>query len=153
MDIEKGKLAKNLIIKAWKRCSLTNQSSSKRKKSKDRVLAPDGCFSVYVGPEKQRFVVKVEFANHPLFKVLLEDAAWEYGYSSGGPIMLPCDVELFYNILAEMENNVDDDMMSTQRFFLQTLQQSNSSSSFKFEQLFKGLWWCLYAAYSVTCLS
>ncbi|XP_062026405.1 auxin-responsive protein SAUR71-like [Rosa rugosa] len=117
MDIVKGKLAKNLMIKAWKRCSLTNQSSSKRKKSKDRVLAPDGCFSVYVGPEKQRFVVKVEFANHPLFKVLLEYAAWDYGYSSGGPIMLPCDVELFYNVLAAMENNVDDDMMSTPNDF------------------------------------
>ncbi|XP_004298548.1 PREDICTED: uncharacterized protein LOC101293879 [Fragaria vesca subsp. vesca] len=122
MDIVKGKLAKNVIMKAWRKCNLTNQSSSKRKKSKGcRVLAPDGCFSVYVGPEKQRFVVKVEFANHPLFKVLLEDAAWEYGYSTGGPILLPCDVDLFCNVLAEMENNVDGDMMSLsdEFFFIQ----------------------------------
>ncbi|KAL6175080.1 hypothetical protein ACLB2K_051723 [Fragaria x ananassa] len=112
MDTVKGKLAKNVIIKAWRKCNITNQSSNKRKKSNDRVLAPDGCFSVYVGPEKQRFVVKVEFANHPLFKVLLEDAAWEYGYSTGGPILLPCDVNMFCNVLAEMEYNVDDDMMS-----------------------------------------
>ncbi|KAK9926590.1 hypothetical protein M0R45_023811 [Rubus argutus] len=106
MDIVKGKLAKNLIIKAWMKCSFTNQSSK---------LAPNGFFSVYVGTEKQRFVVKTEFANHPLFKVLLEDAALEYGYKNNGPILLPCDVDLFYNVLAEIESNsIDYDMITSE---------------------------------------
>ncbi|XP_071902527.1 uncharacterized protein [Coffea arabica] len=75
-------------------------------------VAPKGCFSVYVGPEKQRFVIKAECANHPLFKMLLDDAALEYGYSNEGPLLLPCDVDLFYKVLAEMdcgeEATVDD---------------------------------------------
>lgn len=74
----------------------------------NRINCPGGCFSVYVGPEKQRFVLKMEFANHPLFKVLLEDAELEYGFNSDGPILLPCDVDLFYKVLAEMVNAGDE---------------------------------------------
>ncbi|XP_038895333.1 uncharacterized protein LOC120083585 [Benincasa hispida] len=66
-------------------------------------VAPDGCFAVYVGPERQRFVVRTEFANHPLFQMLLEDAEVEYGYNSQGPILLPCEVGMFYHVLAEMD--------------------------------------------------
>lgn len=28
----------------------------------------------------------------------------EYGFNSEGPILLPCDVDLFYKVLAEMES-------------------------------------------------
>ncbi|KAL6177664.1 hypothetical protein ACLB2K_049189 [Fragaria x ananassa] len=141
MDIVKGKWTKNLIIKAWKRCStLPRQSSSKastaaasltrskswsssstnntgtwkqkKNKAKTCQVAQVGCFTVYVGPEKQRFVVRMEFVNHPLFKMLLEDAALEYGYKSDGPILLPCDVDLFCNVLAEMErDDIDEDIV------------------------------------------
>ncbi|XP_060967162.1 auxin-responsive protein SAUR71-like [Cannabis sativa] len=77
---------------------------SRRRRRRRSHVAPEGCFWVYVGPEKQRFVVRAEFANHPLFRILLEDAELEYGFNSEGPIVLPCDVVLFYNVLAEMEN-------------------------------------------------
>ncbi|KAE8652631.1 hypothetical protein Csa_013699 [Cucumis sativus] len=70
-------------------------------------VAPDGCFAVYVGAERQRFVVRTEFANHPLFQMLLEDAEVEYGYNSQGPILLPCEVGMFYNVLAEMDDGGD----------------------------------------------
>lgn len=52
---------------------------------------PEGYFSVYVGPDRQRFVVKTTRINHPLFKVLLEEAEKEYGYNCDGPLVLPCD--------------------------------------------------------------
>ena len=135
MDIVKAKLKKNPIVKAWRRCKSSISSSStrspsfnyylkrsftthdyesqhKRKGAINTQVAPYGCFSVYVGPEKQRFVVRAEFANHPLFKMLLEDAELEYGYNSEGPILLPCDVDLFYKVLAELESG-DDDFMGT----------------------------------------
>ncbi|GKG26020.1 small auxin-up RNA, partial [Tanacetum coccineum] len=35
--------------------------------------------------------------------MLLEDAESEYGTHGNGPILLPCDVDLFYKVLAEME--------------------------------------------------
>lgn len=84
-----------------------DNNNNNRRKKKCQV-APVGCFSVYVGPEKQRFVVKAKLANHPLFKMLLEDAESEYGYNSEGPILLPCDVDLFYKVLAEMEHSGDE---------------------------------------------
>lgn len=43
--------------------------------------------------------------NHPSFKLLLEDATMEYGYKNEGPILLSCDVDLLYNVLAEIERN------------------------------------------------
>lgn len=138
MDIVKEKWKKNFIVKAWGRCKSlgaglrdnysNNSSKSSLKRSftvgpspsdgsdqrrwRRSHVAPEGCFSVYVGPEKQRFVVRAEFANHPLFRMLLEDAEMEYGFNSQGPIMLPCDVVLFYKVLAEMESSGDDVIMS-----------------------------------------
>ncbi|WOG99379.1 hypothetical protein DCAR_0518727 [Daucus carota subsp. sativus] len=110
---------KNLITKTWQRCrsipasrgrslatlpSLPRSLSTKERKTNCK-MAPHGCFFVYVGPEKQRFVIKTKYVNHPLFKVLLEDAENEYGFISDGPILLPCDVNLFYKVLAEMDDS------------------------------------------------
>jgi SAUR family protein len=113
MDTVKGKCKKNLIFKAWERCrSLgarrnTTSPEDDNKSQKKSQVAPEGCFPVYVGPQRQRFVVKAKFANHPLFVTLLEDAESEYGYNSEGPILLPCDVDLFHNVLAEMDGSQD----------------------------------------------
>ncbi|XP_022716120.1 uncharacterized protein LOC111275201 [Durio zibethinus] len=131
MDVVELKRKKNGLVRAWERwwslrpwgkkpsgtsCEALKKSKSwhcspksssleedKGKKKCDQV-APQGCFSVYVGPQRQRFVIKTKFANHPLFKMLLEDAELEYGYSSEGPLLLPCDVDLFYKVLAEMDS-------------------------------------------------
>ncbi|GER48555.1 SAUR-like auxin-responsive protein family [Striga asiatica] len=75
--------------------------NKRHKKTKNNT--PRGCFTVYVGPDKQRFVVRTESASHPLFKMLLEDAELEYGFESGGPLLIPCEVDLFCRILAEMD--------------------------------------------------
>jgi SAUR family protein len=127
MDViaeEKGK--KGLIIKTWERCksigrgrkrssgpvrALTLKSKSwpslmeeEEKRARKRRVAPEGCFSVYVGPQKQKFVIKTEYANHPLFQMLLEEAESEYGYGNQGPLALPCNVDIFYKVLLEMED-------------------------------------------------
>ncbi|EEF51735.1 auxin-responsive protein SAUR72 [Ricinus communis] len=104
-----ARIACNSLTKSrsW-HCPTTRSSSSEEEniekgKKKPRV-APAGCFPVYVGEEKQRFVIRTEIANHPLFKILLEDAELEYGFNSEGPLLLPCDVDLFYKVLAEMDS-------------------------------------------------
>jgi SAUR family protein len=132
MDVitkEKGK--KGLIIKTWERCKsigqgrkrssgpaavrvLTMKSKSwpsiepsleaEEKRARKRRVVPEGCFSVYVGPQKQKFVIKTEYANHPLFQMLLEEAESEYGYNNQGPLVLPCNVDIFYKVLLEMED-------------------------------------------------
>ncbi|OIV89970.1 hypothetical protein TanjilG_10252 [Lupinus angustifolius] len=82
------------------------KENSENKKGR---VAPEGCFSVYVGPQMQRFNIKAEYANHPLFKILLEEAESEYGYNSQGPLALPCKVEIFYKVLAEMYEEGDNE--------------------------------------------
>ncbi|XP_023539362.1 auxin-responsive protein SAUR72-like [Cucurbita pepo subsp. pepo] len=102
----------------WKCCkSIDNRSITslvgdeeaiidKHRPRKLRV-APEGYFSVYVGVEMQRFVIKVERASHPLFKMLLEEARSEYGYNSQAPLWLPCKVGRFYRVLRKMDDGFD----------------------------------------------
>ncbi|KAI3728431.1 hypothetical protein L6452_17068 [Arctium lappa] len=125
MDVVKGKEKKGLISKTWERCksfhgvgiktsfgikrALTKRSISLPRldlnKGKLLNIAPKGCFSVYVGPQKQRFAIKAEYANHPLFKAFLVEAECEYGYRNEGPLELPCDVNEFLKVLLEMDNS------------------------------------------------
>ena len=118
MEWEKlSNVKKNLITRTWQRCrsiprrgksfaplSILPRSLSTKESKTNCKMAPRGCFFVYVGPEKQRFVIKTKYVNHPLFKVLLEEAETENGFMSDGPILLPCDVNLFYKVLAEMDS-------------------------------------------------
>lgn len=87
------------------RASMKKSSAGKCKEDqgKRRRMAPQGWFTVCVGPKKQRFVIKTECANHPLFKKLLEEAESEYGFNSTGPLSLPCNVDEFYKVLIKME--------------------------------------------------
>nr|GEV89414.1 small auxin-up RNA [Tanacetum cinerariifolium] len=108
---------KNFLVKKWKRCRSFSHSHNTKggvsglPKSKSwsgnemnkKNIAPVGFFPVYVGPEKQRFTIKTKYASHPLFSLLLEDAESEFGTHSDGPILLPCDVTMFYKVLVEMK--------------------------------------------------
>ncbi|URD81287.1 Auxin responsive protein [Musa troglodytarum] len=97
----KGK--KSIIVKVFERCrSLGHRRSS----STGRQRAPEGCFTVYVGPTKERFVVRMECVNHPLFRMLLDEAEMVYGFTSPGPLQLPCDVDVFNKILCEMDQEM-----------------------------------------------
>jgi SAUR family protein len=83
--------------------------SEKKHKQKDNSKKPpNGCLCVYVGSDKQRFVIKIKIFNHPLFKALLEDVENEYGYRNDGPLWLPCDVDLFCEALVEIQSAEDD---------------------------------------------
>nr|GEX06332.1 auxin-responsive protein SAUR72-like [Tanacetum cinerariifolium] len=133
MDFNISKRKKGLITKIWERCKsfgskkdnvgddknsssrVIKQSFLKKIKSlshteskEGKNVAPMGCFPVYVGPEKQRFVIKTKHASHPLFKELLEEAELEYGYQSDEPIKLPCDVDYFSKVVLEMDHCGDD---------------------------------------------
>ena len=44
-------------------------------------------------------MIKTESVNHPLFRVLLEEAEKEYGFVCAGPLTLPCDVAVFRRII------------------------------------------------------
>lgn len=102
-----GKVVKS---KSWpSRLSLTrvpaddDDGVDQQKRAKNPRVAPEGCFSVYVGAEKQRFCINTECLKHPLFRMLLEEAESEYGYTTDGPLELPCEVGLFIKVLMEMD--------------------------------------------------
>ncbi|PKA46497.1 Indole-3-acetic acid-induced protein ARG7 [Apostasia shenzhenica] len=64
-------------------------------------VPPKGCVAIRVGgegEEPQRFVVPVEYVNHPLFARLLEEAEKEYGFEQKGAITIPCHVEDFRHV-------------------------------------------------------
>ena len=85
--------------------SMTNINAICNKKS--HVETPRGYFSLYVGEERKRFVVKASMVNHPLFAILLEKAKEEYGFDQEGPITIPCDIAFFEHIvlLVECDNS------------------------------------------------
>ncbi|GLT61388.1 hypothetical protein SLA2020_340990 [Shorea laevis] len=94
--------------KSWPQMSNASRVSEDqhdlKQAPKRSVALEKGCFSVYVGPDKQRFMIKIEYVNHPLFKALLEEAELEYGFNSGGPLVLPCNVDSFNKVLLVIEN-------------------------------------------------
>lgn len=60
---------------------------------------PEGHFAVRVGSQSRRFVVRTSYLNHPIFKKLLVESEEMYGYDHSGPIAIPCDENVFKEIL------------------------------------------------------
>ncbi|XP_020237064.1 auxin-responsive protein SAUR71 [Cajanus cajan] len=90
---------------------LTNEEKQHYEKKNMHRVAPKGCIYVYVGPNSERFLMKIKMVNHPLFKKLLGESereyeydSYEYGYRNDGPLWIPCDVLLFSEALKVMES-------------------------------------------------
>lgn len=88
-----------LITKTLGRC----RSGARRSRP-----APEGCFTVCVGAGRQRFVVRTECVNHPLFRALLEEAEEAFGYAAAGPLVLPCDADAFVRVLEQIQEEEED---------------------------------------------
>ncbi|MBA0775674.1 hypothetical protein Gotri_010791, partial [Gossypium trilobum] len=46
-----------------------------------------------------RFVVRVTYLNHPVFRKFLAEAEEEYGFSNQGPLTIPCDESVFEEVI------------------------------------------------------
>jgi SAUR family protein len=99
MATEKGRKP-GLITKTLGRCRGARRRS--------RPPAPEGCFAVRVGAGRQRFVVRTECVNHPLFRALLEEAEEAFGYAAAGPLVLPCDADAFVRVLEQIQEEEED---------------------------------------------
>ncbi|KAI3760429.1 hypothetical protein L1987_50824 [Smallanthus sonchifolius] len=71
----------------------------------DRVstTTPRGFLAVYVGDERQRFVVPTSCLSHPLFKILLAKAGEEFRYEQRNGLAFPCSVEAFQEVVMVMK--------------------------------------------------
>ncbi|KAI7734064.1 hypothetical protein M8C21_014612 [Ambrosia artemisiifolia] len=67
------------------------------------VATPRGFLAVYVGEERQRFVVPTSCLSHPLFKILLAKACEEFGYEQKNGLAVPCSVEAFQEVVTVMK--------------------------------------------------
>ncbi|XP_010245477.1 PREDICTED: auxin-induced protein 15A-like [Nelumbo nucifera] len=69
--------------------------------SEDSISAttPNGFLAIYVGEERQRFVVPTGFLSHPLFKMLLEKAYNEFGFEQRNGLVVPCTVSTFQEVM------------------------------------------------------
>ncbi|GLJ31391.1 hypothetical protein SUGI_0629860 [Cryptomeria japonica] len=64
--------------------------SSCRKKG-----VPKGCVAIYVGEEKNRYVIPILYLYHPFISKLLVEAEMEFGYHNRGALTLPCHTDDF----------------------------------------------------------
>jgi SAUR family protein len=70
-----------------------------------------GVFALYVGEERQRYVVSTSYLSHPLFKMLLEKAYNEFGFEQRNGLVVPCSVSAFLEVVNAIEcNNCKFDM-------------------------------------------
>ncbi|XP_026417097.1 auxin-induced protein 15A-like [Papaver somniferum] len=67
------------------------------------ATTPTGTLALYVGEERQRFVVPTGFLSHPLFKMLLEKTQAEFGYEQRNGLVIPCRVSTFEEVVSVIE--------------------------------------------------
>ncbi|KAK4432574.1 Auxin-responsive protein SAUR50 [Sesamum alatum] len=67
------------------------------------TTTPTGTFVMYVGDDRQRFVVPTGYLSHPLFKILLEKAYNEFGFNQRNGLVVPCSVAAFQEVVSAVE--------------------------------------------------
>ncbi|KAJ8754731.1 hypothetical protein K2173_012120 [Erythroxylum novogranatense] len=66
---------------------------------------PTGFFVIYVGYERERFVVPTNFLSHPLFKMLLEKAHDDFDlHQNVNRLVVPCSVSTFQEVVSAVES-------------------------------------------------
>lgn len=60
---------------------------------------PRGHVVVYVGKEHKRFIINLAFLEHPLFRLLLDQAQEEYEFQPNSKLCMPCDEDDFVAML------------------------------------------------------
>ncbi|KAL8096548.1 auxin-responsive protein SAUR71-like [Apium graveolens] len=106
------------LIKRLSRVAESTHYSLLRSESRDSTRTrrpsgvPEGHLPVYVGDESARFVVNAELLNHPIFMMLLNKSAQEYGYEQKGVLRIPCRVFVFERVLEALRiDEVSTDVM------------------------------------------
>ncbi|KAM5579814.1 auxin-responsive protein SAUR50 [Rosa sericea] len=83
------------VMKLWKAISVNGKSNP----------TPSGFLPVYVGWDRNRFLIPTRFLKYPIFVALLDKSGEEFGFKISGGIVLPCDVEFFKEILNLLQKN------------------------------------------------
>ncbi|CAK8544092.1 unnamed protein product [Lathyrus sativus] len=88
-----------------------NEEEEKHPIGKNIGSKKSGVFALYVGEERERYVVPTGYLCHPLFKMLLEKAYNEFGFQQRNGLVVPCSVSAFHEVVNAIEcNNCKFDM-------------------------------------------
>ncbi|CAA7390482.1 unnamed protein product [Spirodela intermedia] len=87
---------RKLCSSPWEHLRWNRGGGEKRAVPRD---VPRGHTVLYVGESCQRFVVRVDFLGHPLFRPLLDRAGEEYQFRHGHRLRIPCDEGSFLAVL------------------------------------------------------
>jgi Auxin responsive protein len=77
---------------------------SQNKTKSNMPASPKGHFAAYTR-DGQRFLVPISYLNSKIFKDLLKLAEEEYGVSSDGPLVLPCDASFMRRTLEMLQSS------------------------------------------------
>ncbi|XP_075636517.1 auxin-induced protein 15A-like [Castanea sativa] len=66
---------------------------------------PPGHLAVEVGEASKRFVIRVDYLNHPVIRQLLDQAYEENVHNKSGPLAIPCNEFLFEDIIQSLEGS------------------------------------------------
>ncbi|KAG6386257.1 hypothetical protein SASPL_155149 [Salvia splendens] len=91
------------VVRRWKTRSLMRRFSEEPDGLNQHT--PPGSVAVYVGLERDRFVVPTRFLNYPVFVALLDQAEEEFGYQPNGAISLPCETGFFRHVINLLEKD------------------------------------------------
>ncbi|KAI7740982.1 hypothetical protein M8C21_006893 [Ambrosia artemisiifolia] len=73
--------------------------------TRTRTRTPRGCIALYVGEERLRFVVHTSHLSHPLFQMLLDKTADEFGFKQKDRLVVPCSVNVFQEVVSAVKCN------------------------------------------------
>src|SRR5688572_5817568 len=73
---------------SYEECLIEGNGTSEKGLSRWKK-AQVGLFAVYVGEERQRFMLPTSFLSHPLLKILLEKAKYELGFQQNTGLVFP----------------------------------------------------------------
>lgn len=66
---------------------------------------PEGYLAVYVGRERRRFIIPTDYLSRPVFRTLLDRAEEEFGFDHQGGLTIPCEVNVFKQVLRVLGRN------------------------------------------------
>ncbi|KAD7479000.1 hypothetical protein R6Q59_005218 [Mikania micrantha] len=85
--------------------SSTDHSDNTQRRYGSHKSTPKGCIVLYVGDERLRVVVRASYLSHPLFRLLLEKTAEEFGFEQKDKLVVPCSVDVFREVVKAVKCN------------------------------------------------
>uniref|UniRef100_A0A803LG61 Uncharacterized protein n=2 Tax=Chenopodium quinoa TaxID=63459 RepID=A0A803LG61_CHEQI len=93
------------MARKWQRLA----AAGRKRISWPRPVAEKGHFVVYTS-DKKRFMIPLAYLNSEIFRELFRIAEEEFGVSSSGPIMLPCDSVFMEYAISMIQRHVAEDL-------------------------------------------